>query len=64
MSEFLFIIVTRLSRSFLRIVKSSCIHRLQFAFVNIFVATIGFSCFITLNVIYLRRSVHDVVVLK
>ena len=33
-------------------------------FVNVFIAPIGFSYFTTLNVIYLHRSVRDVVVLK
>ena len=60
----MFIIATSLSRSFLRIVKHSSIHRLQFDFVNIFIGPISFSSFNTLDVIYLRRYVRDVVVLK
>ena len=63
-SELLFIIVTRLSRSFLRIVKRSSIYRLQFGLVNVFIVKIVFSWFATLNFIYLRRSVRDVVDLK
>ena len=39
-------------------------HRLQLSFVNFFIAPIGFRCFPTLNVIYLRIYVRDVVVLK
>ena len=62
-SQFLFMIVTRLSRSFLRIIKCSSIHRLQLGFVNFFIAPIRFSCLTTLNVMYLRNSVRDVVVL-
>ena len=63
-SEFLFMIVTRLSRIFLRIARRSSIHRLQLGFVNVFIAPIWFICFTTLNVMYLRKSVRDVVVLK
>ena len=63
-SEFLFMIVTRLSRIFLSIVRRSSIHRLQLGFVNAFIVPIGFGCFTTLNVMYLRKSVRDVVVLK
>ena len=63
-SEFLFLIVTRLSRSFLRIVKPSSIHMLQFDLVNIFIVSIGFICFTTLNVTHLRRSVRDVVAIE
>ena len=63
-SEFLFIIVTRLSRSFLRIVRRSSIHRLQLGFLNVFIAPIGFICFTTLNVMYLRKSLRDLVLLK
>ena len=48
----------------LRINKRSSIHRLQFGFISVFIAPIGFSCFTTLNVIYLRRYVGDVVELK
>ena len=44
--------------------KRSSIHRLQLGFVNVFIASIGFCSFTTLNVMYLRRSVRDVVVLK
>ena len=61
--EFLFIIVTHLSCSFLRIVNNSSIHRLKFGFLNIFIAPIAFSSFTTLNVIYLRISVCEVVFL-
>ena len=53
-----------LSRSFLRIVRRSSIHRLQLGFVNVFIAPIGFSCFTNLNVMYLRKSVRGVLVLK
>ena len=63
-SKFLFIIVTRLSRSFLRIVKRYSIHRLQFGFINTFIVPIRFICFTTLNVIFLRRSVRSIVELK
>ena len=63
-SEFLFIIMTCLSHSFLRIVKRSSIHWLKLNLLNIFIAPIGLSCFTTLNVMYLRKSVRDVVVLK
>ena len=63
-SEFLFMIVMRLPRSFLRILRRSSIHILQLGFVNVFIAPIGFRCFTTLNVMYLRKSVRDVVVLK
>ena len=56
--------MTHLSRSFLRIVKHSSIHRLQFDLVNVFIVTIGFICFTTLNVINLRRYLHGVVELK
>ena len=55
-SDFLFITVTRLSCSCFRIIKHSSILRLQLGFINCFIAPIGFSCFTTLNVIYLRRS--------
>ena len=51
-------------RVFFRVVKRSCIHKLQLGFVNVFIAPIGFSCFSTLNVIHLRSSVRDVVLLK
>ena len=47
-----------------RIVKRSCIHKLQLGFVNVFIAPIVFSCFSTLNVIHLRCSVRNVVLLK
>ena len=57
-------IVTRLSRSFLKIIRRSSIHRLQLGFVNVFIAPIEFNCFTTLNVMYLRKSVCGVVVLK
>ena len=57
-------IVTRLSCIFLRIVKRSSKHRFQLGFGNVLIAPIGFICFTYLNVIYLRRSVRDVVVLK
>ena len=60
----MFIIVTRLSHTFLRIVTHYSIHRLQFGLVNVFIAPIGFSCFTTLNIIYLRRYVRGVVTLK
>ena len=63
-SQLLFVIVTRLSHSIFRIVKRSYIHKLQLGFVNIFIAPIRFSCFTTLNVMYLSRSVHAVVVLN
>ena len=52
------------SHIFLRIVKCSSVNRLQFSLVNVFISPIGFSCFTTLNVIYLRRFERDVVVLK
>ena len=64
MSEFIFITVSRLSCRFLRIVRRSSIHRLKFGFVKIFFTPIGFICFTTLNAIYLRRYVRDVVELK
>ena len=60
----MFITVTYLLRSLQRIVKRSCIYILQLVFVNIFIAPIWFICFTTMNVIYLRRSVRDVEVLK
>ena len=63
-SKILLLIVTCLSRSFLRIVKFSSIHRLLLCVVNVYIASIRFSCFTTLNVIYLCRSLHDVVLLK
>ena len=43
----MFITVTRLSRIIFRIVKRSCIHKLQLGFVNFFIAPIGFICFST-----------------
>ena len=54
-SEFLFMIVTRFSRSFLRIVRRFSIHILQLGFVNVFIAPIGFSCFTTTPRTYLRK---------
>ena len=45
----------------LNIVKRFSIHRLQFGFVNVFILPIGFSCFTTLNAIYLCIYVCDVV---
>ena len=62
-SKFLFIIVTCLSRSILRINKHSSIHTLQLGFVNISISPIGFRCFTTLNFMYLCRSIRDVVAL-
>ena len=62
--DFLFIIVTRFSHIFLRIVNRSSIHWLQFGFVDVFIVPIGCSCFTTLNVIYLHKSVRGVVELK
>ena len=56
--------MTHLSHSFFRIVEPSCIHRLQLGFINVFIASIRFICFITLNIIHLCRSVRDVVLLK
>ena len=60
----MFITVTRFSCSIFRIVKRSCIHKLQLGFVNVFIAPIVFISFSTLNVIHLRSSVCDVVLLK
>ena len=59
-SGFLSITLTCLPRSFLRIVKRSCIRRLQSGFVNVCIVPIGFICFTTLNGIYVRRSVRDI----
>ena len=56
--------MTRLSRSFVWIVKLPSVHRLQLGFVNDFIAPIGFSCFTNLNVMHLRGSVRDVIALK
>ena len=60
----MFITVTRFSHSIYRIVKRSCIHKLQSGFVHVFITPIRFSCFITLNVIHLHSSVCDLVLLK
>ena len=46
------------------ILKCSSVHRLQLGFVNVFIDTIRLSCFITLNVMNLHKSVRDVVYLK
>ena len=59
-----FITMMRLSHIFFRIVKCSSIHRLQFSVKNVFIAPIVFNWFATLSIIYLRRSVRVVVVLK
>ena len=40
------------------------IKMLEFGFIDAFIAPIRFSYFTTLNVIYLRRSVREVVALK
>ena len=63
-NKLLFITVTRLSRSLLKTVKRSSIHRLQLGFIKVFFASVGFGYLTTLNVIYLRRFLHDVVALK
>ena len=47
-----------------RTVEGSYIHRLQVGFIIVFIVPVGFSYFTTLNVMYLRRSVHDIVALK
>ena len=52
------------SHIFLRIVNRTSIHILQLVFINVFVVPIGFGCVNTLNTIYLRRLVCDVVLLK
>ena len=63
-SEDFFISVTCLSHRFLRIVKFSSIHRLKLGFVNDFIGPIGLSCFATLNIMHLCKSMRDVVYLK
>ena len=63
-SEFSFISVTRLSHIIWRNFKRSFIHRLELGLVNISIYPIRLRCFATLNVMHLRRSVHDVVDLK
>ena len=64
MPEFLFITMTCFSRSLLRTVKCSSIHRLQLGFINFFIAPIGFNYFTALNFIYLHISIRDLVVLE
>ena len=49
--EVLFITMTGLSNSFLRIVKHSSMHKLQLGFVNVFIVTIGCICNTTLDMI-------------
>ena len=49
---------------FLRFFKRSSIDRSQLGFLNVFIAPIKFSYLTNLKVIYLRRYVCDVVVLK
>ena len=62
--ELFFMTVMRLSHGFLRIVKRSSVNRLQLGFVNVFIVNTMFRCLTDLNIIYLRRSVHDIVVIK
>ena len=52
--EIFFIIVTHLSRIFLRIVKSSSMHRLQLGFINYCIDKIVPIWFNTLNIMHLR----------
>ena len=59
--ELLFIILTRLSCRFFRIVKYSSIHRLQLGLVNVFIAKIGLNFFTNLNVMHLRRYVLNII---
>ena len=49
---------------FLMIVKCSSMHRLKLGFINDIIDPIGFSVFINLNRIHLRKSLHDIVDLK
>ena len=62
-SEILFIIVTHLSCVFFSIVIHFSIHKLLLGFINVSVSPIGFRCFTTLNVIYLRIPAYDLVAL-
>ena len=48
----------------LRIVKRYSLHRLELGFINIFITKNGLSCFTTLNVMHLHRSMRDAVDLK
>ena len=60
----MFISVTRLSRSVLRIIKISSVYRLQSYFVNNFIVPIGLIWFTTSNVIHLLKYMRGIVYLK
>ena len=62
--ELLFTSMTFLSRSFLRIVKYSSIHRFQLGFVEHLIATIGLICLTTLKVMQVCKYMSYAVDLK
>ena len=49
---------------FFWIVRRFYIYRLKLGFVNVFIEPIRLSCFNTLSIMHLRRSIHDIVDLK
>ena len=62
--NFLFVSVTFLSRSFLRIVKRSSIHGVKSGFEYDLIDPIVLECFTTFNFMTLCKYVHAVVDLK